>query len=418
MNFKDASLRFGIPTHIERLRTVHPVGNDEVYIWHYTLVWVDVSLAHYETHEYLAWCFQDRFGDEFGPIRSADVPFVGEGQLDPQCPNGDIIDVDMESNQDSEVEYEIVEDEEEHEELGGVAFEPEVVDPIPEQVYAEAPEPMDIAEAEEQEPSESSSDLSAWERRTTISTCTRDVVASWGTGRDISFCESLRKLPDLSSSKGLREVCISSCGSLAEIQGELPQSLEKLKIDDCESLQKLPDLSSLKGLREVWISSCGSLAEIQGELPQSLKKLEISFCESLQKLPDLSSSKGLREVCISSCGSLAEIRGELPQSLEELEVDDCESLRKLPDLSSLKGLREVEINRCKKLDVEAISSLCSEKGVKFLEEDNEWDGEDRQSESKHDGEDNESESEGDDAKSESEDEGEDNESESQGEDEE
>ncbi|KAI6703093.1 hypothetical protein NL676_012229 [Syzygium grande] len=40
--------------------------------------------------------------------------------------------VDMEGNLDSEVEYEIVEDEEQHEELGGLAFEPEVVDPVPE----------------------------------------------------------------------------------------------------------------------------------------------------------------------------------------------------------------------------------------------------------------------------------------------
>ena len=79
--------------------------------------------------------------------------------MDPQCSDGDIVDVDMEDNQDSEIEYEIVEDEEEHEELGGVAFELEVVDPILEQADAEAPEPMDIVEAEEHEPSKSSSDL-------------------------------------------------------------------------------------------------------------------------------------------------------------------------------------------------------------------------------------------------------------------
>ncbi|KAI6699938.1 hypothetical protein NL676_014262 [Syzygium grande] len=60
--------------------------------------------------------------------------------------------MDMESNQDSEVECEIVEDEKEHEELSGLAFEPEVVDPIPEQADAENPEPMDIAEVEEQDP--------------------------------------------------------------------------------------------------------------------------------------------------------------------------------------------------------------------------------------------------------------------------
>ena len=103
-----------------------------MYIRFYTLVWVDVGLDHYETHKYLAWCFRDRFGIEYGPIRSADVPFVGESQLDPQCPDGDIVDVVMEDSPNSDVEYEIVEEEEEHEELGGLAYELEVVDPVPE----------------------------------------------------------------------------------------------------------------------------------------------------------------------------------------------------------------------------------------------------------------------------------------------
>ncbi|KAI6688790.1 hypothetical protein NL676_025618, partial [Syzygium grande] len=72
-----------------------------------------------------------------------------KSQLDRQCPDDDIIDVDMEGNPNSEVEYKIVEDEEEHEELGGLAFEPEVVDPVPEQAAAEAHDPMDIDKAEE-----------------------------------------------------------------------------------------------------------------------------------------------------------------------------------------------------------------------------------------------------------------------------
>ncbi|KAI6704067.1 hypothetical protein NL676_013203 [Syzygium grande] len=58
----------------------------------------------------------------------------------------------MEGNPYPKVEYEIVQEEIEHEELGGLAFEPEVVDPAPEQADAEAPEPIDIDEYEEQDP--------------------------------------------------------------------------------------------------------------------------------------------------------------------------------------------------------------------------------------------------------------------------
>ncbi|KAI6707281.1 hypothetical protein NL676_010243 [Syzygium grande] len=57
----------------------------------------------------------------------------------------------MEGNPDSEVEYEIVKDEEEHEELGELAFEPEVVDPVLEQAVAEIPKPKDIDEDEKQD---------------------------------------------------------------------------------------------------------------------------------------------------------------------------------------------------------------------------------------------------------------------------
>ncbi|KAI6678502.1 hypothetical protein NL676_039298 [Syzygium grande] len=57
----------------------------------------------------------------------------------------------MEGDPDSEVKYEIVEDKEEHEELGGLAFESEVVDPVPEQADADALEPMDVNDAEEQD---------------------------------------------------------------------------------------------------------------------------------------------------------------------------------------------------------------------------------------------------------------------------
>ncbi|KAI6680524.1 hypothetical protein NL676_034405 [Syzygium grande] len=56
-----------------------------------------------------------------------------------RCRTSDVVDIDMEDSLDYDVEYEIVDDEGEHEELGGLAFEPEVVDPIPEQADALRP---------------------------------------------------------------------------------------------------------------------------------------------------------------------------------------------------------------------------------------------------------------------------------------
>ncbi|KAI6705704.1 hypothetical protein NL676_008666 [Syzygium grande] len=71
--------------------------------------------------------------------------------MDRQCLDGDVVDVDMHDT-DSDAGHEFVEDDEEHEELGGIDFEPEIVNPVPEQADAEAPKSMDIDEDKEQDP--------------------------------------------------------------------------------------------------------------------------------------------------------------------------------------------------------------------------------------------------------------------------
>ncbi|XP_039156057.1 disease resistance protein RPV1 [Eucalyptus grandis] len=191
---------------------------------------------------------------------------------------------------------------------------------------------------------------------------------------------------DLSNLNKLRYL-VFKCGKLAEIQVELPPSLDRLDIDFCGSLQKLPNLSNLKGLQKVQIMSCGKLnvedllnlktlsclyisdcaiSEIRGlDRLENLRSLLLWELQQVEILPDLSNLNKLEYLDVYLCGNLVEIQGELPPSLERLEIKECGSLQKLPDLSSLKGLREVKIDYCRKLNVKAISSLCSEKGVKF-----------------------------------------------------
>ena len=134
-------MHFGIPLELERSISVHPVGNGELYLRHYSLVWVEVGSTHYETHEYIAWNFWDHFGEEHGPLRSMDVPFNGEGELDPQCPDGDIVDTDMEVSYSFDVVPEVGE---EDKELGGVDFEPVIEDSVPKPMEKEIVDPMDM----------------------------------------------------------------------------------------------------------------------------------------------------------------------------------------------------------------------------------------------------------------------------------
>ena len=95
MNRPPIPIRFGIPLEYEHTMVEFPVANNEVYMRHYAMITVDVGTTHPEVHEYVAWCFRDRWGEEYGPLRTMDIPFTMEGQLDPQCPSGEVVDSEI-----------------------------------------------------------------------------------------------------------------------------------------------------------------------------------------------------------------------------------------------------------------------------------------------------------------------------------
>ncbi|XP_056172662.1 disease resistance protein RPV1-like isoform X2 [Syzygium oleosum] len=168
---------------------------------------------------------------------------------------------------------------------------------------------------------------------------------------ELNWLGRVKTLPDLRNLNKLRLLKIRSCDDLFEIQGELPLSLEGLRIYSCRSLQKLPDLSSLMGKTNVEIDYCDKFLEYARMNRQVLKL--VGFKE-LQILPNLSNSNELRHLRVKNCGKLVEIQGELPQSLEVLKISSCKLLQKLPDLSNLKKLQRVDIEGCTKLKGEAI----------------------------------------------------------------
>ncbi|XP_056159447.1 uncharacterized protein LOC130135108 [Syzygium oleosum] len=154
-------VRFGIPLLVERTRTIHPVGNGESYVRYHSIVWVEVEATHYQTHEYVAWCFRDGFG-EYGPLRTFDVPFTGMGTRYPRCPDGEVTDPGSSSEEGMSsdgvpVEYEM--DEFEPVDMDVDDGEPE---PIEEDPVLEA-KPEDMVSEEEAAEVESESDSSGSE---------------------------------------------------------------------------------------------------------------------------------------------------------------------------------------------------------------------------------------------------------------
>ncbi|XP_048129200.1 disease resistance protein RUN1-like [Rhodamnia argentea] len=148
----------------------------------------------------------------------------------------------------------------------------------------------------------------------------------------------------------------------------LPSRLSFLNLHECYSLCWMEDLSNLKNLSSLRISHA-AIAEVRGlDCLENLRHVELWYLGQLEILPDLSNLNKLSRLRVAACHELVEIQGELPQSLEELEIIYCGSLQKVPNMSSSMRLRKVEVNHCRELNVEEISSLCSEKSIEFVGE--------------------------------------------------
>ncbi|KAM4105313.1 hypothetical protein ACJW30_06G223300 [Castanea mollissima] len=78
---------------------------------------------------------------------------------------------------------------------------------------------------------------------------------------DLSWCESIRKIPDLSMSPNIKELNLSDCKNLVEIDDSVGR-LDKLEVWDlsrCDKLETLPSCLTMKSLRFFYLNFCKSL---------------------------------------------------------------------------------------------------------------------------------------------------------------
>ncbi|KAI9199171.1 hypothetical protein LWI28_028606 [Acer negundo] len=114
-----------------------------------------------------------------------------------------------------------------------------------------------------------------------------------------------------------------SANSLGEIHSsrECPK-LKQLDLSRCENLISIPDLSYIPSAKIIGLESCSSLHEIHSsrECPK-LKQLDLSRCENLISIPDLSYIPSAKIIGLESCSSLHEIHSsrECPK-LKQLDL--------------------------------------------------------------------------------------------------
>ncbi|XP_030544883.2 disease resistance protein L6-like [Rhodamnia argentea] len=198
---------------------------------------------------------------------------------------------------------------------------------------------------------------------------------------DLSFCNYLRRTPDLSAFTKLEILILKHCDGLEEVDPSIGKvkRLVSLDLSNCGSLKELPqEVGKLRHLKELILDST-SITEIPTSIGSlmHLEKLSAKGCRSLREIPntigylwelrhlDFSESaieklpstigmlKMLRTLCLESCRNL---QGEIPieicclSSLEILQITRApisnlpESIRCLCSLQhlSLKGCDELQ----------------------------------------------------------------------------
>ncbi|KAE8669361.1 hypothetical protein F3Y22_tig00112249pilonHSYRG00358 [Hibiscus syriacus] len=147
---------------------------------------------------------------------------------------------------------------------------------------------------------------------------------------DLSNCNKLRNIPDLSGAINLQSFYCNGCENLVKLPclNHLA-SLEKLDLSGCKSLRKIPSLSRAINLQSICCNGCENLIELPclNHLA-SLEKLGLSDCKSLMEIPNLSGAINLQSLCCNGCENLVEIPS-LNQfvSLEILDLYCCRNLR-------------------------------------------------------------------------------------------
>ncbi|KAL8118027.1 disease resistance protein RUN1-like isoform X2 [Apium graveolens] len=120
----------------------------------------------------------------------------------------------------------------------------------------------------------------------------------------------------LSKLINLQHLKLYNCTNLGSSLPELPLNLEELRVYNQNALEQLPDLSSLRKLKELCIWRCVSLQSIS-LLPSHLQSLLVHECTSLQDLPDMSMLKELVKLSFTGCNNLKSI--SLKQSSLEIQ---------------------------------------------------------------------------------------------------
>ena len=192
---------------------------------------------------------------------------------------------------------------------------------------------------------------------------------------NLNGCEVITKLPSLLCAPNLKNLNVSGCINLIEVDesfGHLDK-LETWHLEGCSKLEILPSAPNLKAL---YMSNCKNLIKVDesfghldklemwylrgcskleilpsGLMLRSLKYFDLSYCKRLEKFPAIC-APNLKSLDISFCKNLIEVHesvGEL-HKLTEWYLESCIKLEILPSHLQLRSLQTLYLNDCRRLE--------------------------------------------------------------------
>jgi Leucine-rich repeat (LRR) protein len=190
------------------------------------------------------------------------------------------------------------------------------------------------------------------------------------TSLNLSSCESLLNIPDVSGIPNLEQIILEDCTNLVEIHETLG-SLDKLVylgVERCTELKKLPSVLNSPSLSCIALNGCSQLENFP-HLLGKMENLRIIEAEetAIQELPSsLANFSNLEVLVLKSCTNLKDFPRtiSLLPNLQLLDISGCPKLQLFQESTQSSSNLELPPKPCQ--DFES-SSIQSSHGFPLLE---------------------------------------------------
>ena len=168
---------------------------------------------------------------------------------------------------------------------------------------------------------------------------------------NLNRCKFVTKLPSLLCAPNLKDLNMSGCKNLIEVDesfGHLDK-LEKWNLKGCSKLEILPSGLMLRSLKDFNLSHCERLEKFPAICAPNLESLDISFCKNLIEVHEsVGDLHKLYRWSLESCIKLEILPSRLQlRSLHALCLNDCKRLEKFPDIHpEMKYLQYLGMSNC------------------------------------------------------------------------